>query len=209
MSIGGPFYGWRRSREHDRSIPDSGPVPAMGRVDRCRDKWRKGAKHIAASANTGRMPSSNNGKRSGSRGSPALTLGMTPRSAEASCLDGLARCPDRYTCGYAHWEIRPRCLRLRAFWPDSRRGGMAEWWMAVVLKTTVRGIVFCSSRPPTIPRRRSSSPQCLHDWGRFERTPENTGGLPDGRNYYRIKPLEPKVARHQPVGSTREKGSSP
>jgi len=31
----------------------------------------------------------------------------------------------------------------------------------------------------------------------------------DGRNYYRIKPLEPKVARHQPVGSTREKGSSP
>jgi hypothetical protein len=44
----------------------------------------------------------------------------------------------------------------RGFWPEFRRGGMAEWSMAVVLKTTVPGRVpgvRIPLPPPTFPAR--------------------------------------------------------
>jgi hypothetical protein len=55
----------------------------------------------------------------------------------------------------------------------------------------------------------SPSPRCLHDGGRCERIPEDArAGNPVNKSR-RLKPLSPKVARHQPVRNTRLKGSSP
>src|SRR5262245_13453110 len=50
-------------------------------------------------------------------------------------------CPKRYTWGYT---LRHRGSDFEDgswIWPDFRRGGMAEWSMAVVLKTTEPGRV--------------------------------------------------------------------
>jgi hypothetical protein len=56
---------------------------------------------------------------------------------------------------------------------------------------------------------RISSPKCLQNCGRIQRIPEDgreRGGL---GNLLKLKPLRPEVARHQPVGKSLKKGSSP
>src|ERR1043166_7620507 len=50
-------------------------------------------------------------------------------------------CPDRDTSGYTGGSWGLDSLVTREIRPDFRRGGMAEWAMAVVLKTTVRETV--------------------------------------------------------------------
>ena len=44
-------------------------------------------------------------------------------------------CPECYTSGDTEGWIRCIAEENREFWPDCRCGGMAEWSMAVVLKT--------------------------------------------------------------------------
>jgi|SoiMethySBSTD1v2_1073268.scaffolds.fasta_scaffold114339_3 hypothetical protein len=45
-------------------------------------------------------------------------------------------CPDRDTSGYTGGEMRLDSPVTREIMPECRRGGMAEWSMAVVLKTS-------------------------------------------------------------------------
>jgi hypothetical protein len=58
-------------------------------------------------------------------------------------------------------------------------------------------------------KRSRPSPQCLHDGGRFWGTREDASGEVRPCKPLFIKPLWPKVARHQPVRKTRPKGSNP
>jgi hypothetical protein len=56
------------------------------------------------------------------------------------CAAGVSRVvlcrPVRYTCGDT-WRLAATTVNeSRRFWREFRRGGMAEWSMAVVLKTT-------------------------------------------------------------------------
>jgi len=77
-----------------------------------------------------------NGKRLGWRRlSTAVTLGVTPRSAEGSGLHGLRAIRPKTWVPHGHSDAKSRAPESREFWPDFRRGGMAEWSMAVVLKT--------------------------------------------------------------------------
>jgi hypothetical protein len=77
-----------------------------------------------------------NGKRSGwPRWSTAMTLGLTPRAAEGSGLHGLRGFGQELALHEGQSGAILRAPGSREFWPVFRRGGMAEWSMAVVLKT--------------------------------------------------------------------------
>src|SRR5262245_7444246 len=90
------------------------------------------------------------------RGSTAVTLGATPRSAEDPGLHGLRGFGPETAASWGQRGAELRTLRLREFWPDVRRGGMAEWSMAVVLKTTV-GATLPGVRIPLPPPTPSGS----------------------------------------------------